>query len=120
MEFHDFWRGLTHHGTYCYFGAFDMTGINRKTRSRLKHPHLEVARRPVAHRDEIAVSAFGELPDEDSSIVEENEKKKRVILNDASHPISKKELNDLVPNPSLSQSSTDLLPFRRKKNPLRQ
>lgn len=78
-----------------------MTGINRKNRSSLKYPDLESARRPVAHYDDIPVPVFREPPDisnkDPSSVPEDEEKEEEVVLNDdAPHPFSQKELNDLV------------------------
>ena len=47
------WRQPTNHVTDCYFGAVDVTEINRKNRGSLKYPDLQSVRRPVAHCDEI-------------------------------------------------------------------
>ena len=56
---------------------------------------------------------FGQLPDisdEDASSVEGNEDEEEVVLeDDAPHPISQKELNDLVRDLSLSKDSAELL-----------
>ena len=74
----------------------------------------------VAHYDEIPVPVFGELPDisdEDSSSVEENEEEV-VLDDDAPHPFSQKELNDLVRDLSLSKSSAELLASRLKEKKL--
>lgn len=95
------WREPTNHVTDCYFCSIDVTGINRKNRSSLKYPDLEITRRPVAHCDEIPVPVFGELPDisdEDSSSVPEDEEDEVVLNDDAPCPFSQKELNDLVCN----------------------
>ena len=112
------WRDPTNHGTDCYLSVINLSGINRKNRSSLKYPDLQPARRPVAHCDEIPVHVFGELPDisdEDSSAVEENEEE--VILDDdARHPFSQMELNDLVRDLGLSKSSAELLASRFKEN----
>ena len=116
------WREPTNHVTDCYFCTIDVTGINRKNWSSLKYPDLESAHRPVAHCDEIPVPVFGELPDisdEDSSSVPEDEEEEEVVLNDdAPHPFSQKELNDLVCNLSLSKSSAELLASRLKEKNL--
>ena len=67
----------------------------------------------VAHCDEIPVPIFGELPDisdEDASSVEGHEDEEEVVLeDDAPHPFSQKELNDLVRDLSLSKGSAELL-----------
>ena len=72
----------------------------------------------VAHCDEIPVPIFGELPDisdEDASSVEGHEDKDEVVLEDnAPHPFSQKELNDLVCNLCLSKDSAELLASRLK------
>ena len=116
------WRELTNHVTDCYFCTIDVTGINRKNQSSLKYPDLESAHRPVAHCDEIPVPVFGELPDisdKDSSSVPEDEEEEEVVLNeDAPHPFSQKELNDLVHDLSLSKSSANLLASRLKEKNL--
>ena len=44
---------MTNHVADFYFWAIDVTGINRKDRSSLKYPDLELALRPVARCDEI-------------------------------------------------------------------
>ena len=117
------WRELTNHVTDYYFCAIDVTGINRKNQSSLKYPDLESAHRPVAHCDEIPVPVFGELPDishkDSSSVPEDEEEEEEVVLNDdAPHPFSQKELNDLVCNLSLSKSSAKLLASRLKEKNL--
>ena len=76
-----------------------------------------LARRPVAHCDEIPVPVFGELPDisvKYSSSVQENEEG-GVLNDDAPHPFPQKELNDLVRDLSLSKSSAKLLASRLKE-----
>ena len=112
------WREPTNFVTDCYFCAVDVTGINRKNRDSLKYPDLQSARHPVAHCDEIPVSIFGELPgisDEDASNVEGHEDEEEFILeDDAPHPSSQKELNDLVRYLSLSTDSAELLASRLK------
>ena len=37
------WREPANHVTDCYFCAIDVTGINRKNRSSLKYPDLEIS-----------------------------------------------------------------------------
>ena len=73
----------------------------------------------VAHWDEIPVPIFGELPDisdEDASSVERHEDKEEVVLeDDAPHPFSQKELNDIVHGRSLSKDSAKLLASRLKE-----
>jgi len=112
------WREPTNHVTDCYFCAVDVTGINRKNRGSLKYPDLQSARRPVAHCDEIPVPICGELPDisdEDVSSVEEHEEEAEVVFeDDARHPFSQNELNDLVRDLSLSKDSAELLASRLK------
>ena len=114
------WREPTNHVTDCYFCTIDVTGINRKNQSSLKYPDLESAYHPVAHCDEIPVPVFGDLPDisdEVSSSVPEDDEEEEVVLNDdALHPFSQKELNDLVHDLSLSKSSAKLLASRLKGN----
>ena len=113
------WREPTNHGTDCYFCVGDVTGINRKNRDSLKYPDLQSTRRPAAHCDEIPVPIFGELPDisdEDASSVEGHEGEKEVVLeDDAPHPFSQKELNDIVRDLSLSTDSAELLASRLKE-----
>ena len=113
------WREPTNHVIDCYFCAVDVTGINRKNRDSLKYPNLQSARRPVAHCEEIPMPIFGGFPDisdEDASSVEGQEDEEEVVLeNDAPHPFSQKELNDLVRNLSLSTDSAELLASRLKK-----
>ncbi|CAI5785163.1 Hypothetical predicted protein [Podarcis lilfordi] len=114
------WREPTNHVTDCYFCAVDVTGINRKNRNSLKYPDLQSASRPVAHCDEIPVPIFGELPDisdEDASSVEGHEEEV-VLEDDAPHPFSQKELNDLVRDLSLSKDSAELLASRLKEKNL--
>ena len=116
------WREPTNYVTDCYFCAVDVTGINRKNRGNLKYPDLQSARLPIAHCDEIPVPIFGELPDisdEDASSVEEHEDEEVVLEDDAPHPFSQKELNDLVRDLSLSTDSAEILAARLKeKTPL--
>ena len=118
------WREPTNQVTDCYFSAVDVTGINRKNRGNLKYPDLQSARRPVAHCDEITVPIFGEIPDisdEDAASVEGQEDEEEVVLeNDAPHPFSQKELNDLFRDLSWSKDSAELLASRlkEKKPPL--
>ena len=116
------WREPTNHVTDCYFCAVHVTGINRKNRGSLKYPDLQSARRPVAHCDEIPVPIFGELPDisdEDASSVEGHEEEEEVVLeDDAPHPFSQKELNDLVRDLSFSKDSAELLASRLKEKNL--
>ena len=100
-------------GNDFYICVINLTGTNIENRSSRKYPDLQSARR--------AVPLFGELPDiseEDSSGVEENEKE--VILDDdAPHPFSQIELNDLVRDLRLSKSSAELLASRlTEKNSL--
>ena len=113
------WGEPTNHVTDCNFCAVDVTGINRKDRDSLKYPDLQLARRPVAHCNEISVPIFGELPDisdEDASSVEGHEGEKEVVLeDDAPHPFSQKELNDLFFDLNLSKDSAKLLAPRLKK-----
>ena len=106
------WREPTNQVTDCYFCAVDVTEINRKNWGSLKYPDLQSARRPVAHRDEIPEHIFRELPDicdQDASSVERHEDKEVVLEDDAPHPFSQKELNDLVHDLSLSTDSAELL-----------
>ena len=112
------WRELTNLVIDCYFCAVDVTGINRKNWGSLKYPDLQSARCPVAHCDEIPVLIFGELPDindKDASSVEGHEDGEVVLEDDAPHPFSQKELNDLVHNLSLSTDSAELLASRLKE-----
>lgn len=109
------WREPTNHVTDCYFCAIDVTGINRKNRRSLQYPDLESASRPVPHSDDIPVPVYGELPAiscEDSSTTEGNTEEEVVLDADASHPLSQKELNDLVRDLSLSKFSSELLASR--------
>ena len=116
------WREPTNYVTDCYFCAVDVTGINRKNRSSLEYPDLQSACRSVAHCDEIPVPIFGELPDisdEDASSIEGHEDKEEGVLeDDAPHPFSQKELNDLVRNLSLSTDFAELLASRLKEKNL--
>ena len=116
------YRELTNHVTDCYFYAVDMTGSNRKNWGSLKYPDLQSARPSIAHCDEIPVPVFRELPDindEDASSVEGHEDAEEMVLeDDAPHPFSQKEFNDLVCNLSLSKDSVELLASRLKKNNL--
>ena len=112
------WKESTNYVTDCYFCVVDVTGINRKNRDSLKYPDLQSARRPVAHCDEIPVPIFGELPgisDEDAFSVEGHEDEEVVLEDDAPHPFSQKELNDLVRDPSLSRDIAELLASRSKE-----
>lgn len=64
---------------------------------------------------------FGELPDisdEDASSVEGHEEEEVVLEDDAPHPFSQKELNDLVRDLSLSKDSAELLASRLKEKNL--
>ena len=96
-----------------------MTGINRKNRGNLKYPDLQSTRRAVDNCNEIPVPIFGELPDirdEDASSVEGHEDKEEVVReDDASHPFSQKELNDLVRDLNLSKDHAELLASRLKE-----
>ena len=115
------WREPTNYVTDCYFCAVDVTGINRKNWSSLKYPDLLSAHRLIAHCDEIPVPIFGELPDisdEDASSVEGHEDEEVVLEDDAPHPFSQKELNDLVRDLSLSTDSAELLASREKEKTL--
>ena len=116
------WREPTNHDTDCYFCAVDVTGINRKNWGSLKYPDLQSARHPVAHCDDILVPIFRELPDisdEDVSNVEGHEDEEEVVLEeDAPHPFSQKELNDLVHDLSLSTDSAELFASRLKEKNL--
>ena len=113
------WREPTNHVTDCYFCAVDVTWVNIKNRGSLKYPDLQSARCPVAHCDEIPVPIFGELPnisDEDASSVEgHGDEEKVVIEDDAPHPFSQKELNDLFRDPRLSKDTAKLLASRLKE-----
>lgn len=94
------------------------TGISRKKRSSLIYPDLQLARCPVAHCNEIPVPVFGEIPDindKDSSRVREDEKEGEILKDYTPHPFLKKELNDLVADLSLSNSSAELLTSRLKE-----
>ena len=98
-----------------------MTEINRKDRDSLKYPDLQSARRLVVHCDEIPVPIFGELPgisDEDASSVEGHEDEEVVLEDDAPHPFSQKELNDLICDLSWSMDSAKLLASRLKEKQL--
>lgn len=114
------WREPSNHATDCYFCAIDVTGIDKKNRSCLKSPDLESARRPMPHCDEIPVPVFHDLPDmsdeefSSSSSVEEDEGEEFVPDDDAPHPFSQHELNDLVRDLSLSKSNAELLASRLK------
>ena len=115
------WREPTNHVTDCYFCTVDVTGINRKNQGSLKYPDLQSARCPVAHCDEIPVPIFEELPeisDENASSVEGHEDEEVVLEDDAPHPFSQKELNDLVHDFSLSMDSAELLASRLKEKNL--
>ena len=75
----------------------------------------------MAHCDEIPVPIFGKLPDvsdEDDSSVEGHEDEEVVLEDDAPHPFSQKELNDLVRDLSLSIDSAELLASRLKEKKL--
>ena len=67
------------------------------------------------------MSIFGELPDisdEDASSVEGHEDEEVVLEDDAPHPFSQKELNDLVRDLSLSTDSAEVLASRLKEKNL--
>ena len=116
-----FWREPTNPVTDYYFCAVDVTGINRKNLGRLKYPDLQSAHHPVVHCDEIPRPIIGELPeisDEDASSVEGHEDEEVVLEDDAPHPFSQKELNDLVRDLSLSKDSAELLASRLKEKNL--
>jgi len=116
------WRQPTNHDSDCYFCAIDVTGINKKNRSSLTYPDLQSARRPVAQCDKIPVPLFQELPessDEDSSSAPEDNVEEEVVYgDDAPHPFSQEELNDLVRDLSLPKSSAELLASRLKEKNL--
>ena len=115
------WKEPTNHVTNCYYCAVDVTGINRKDQSSLKYLDLQSARRPVTHCDEIPVPIFGELPEisnEVASSVEGHEDEEVVLQDEAPHPFSQKELNDLVGDLSLSTDSAELLASRLKEKHL--
>ena len=100
------WREPENHGTGC---VINLTGTNRKNRISLKYPDLKSARR--------LVPVFGELPDirdEHSSCVEDNEEEV-IIDDDAPHPFSQIELNDLIRDLDLPKSSAELLASRLKE-----
>ena len=72
----------------------------------------------VAHCDEIPVPIFGELPsisDEDASSVEGYKDEEVVLEDDAPHPFSQNELNELVHGLNLSKDSAELLASRLKE-----
>ena len=112
------WREPKNHVSDCYFCAIDVTGINRKNRKVLKYPDLESARRPVAHSDECPVPVFVMLFDDSDNgstpAQESQEDEETDFSDDRPHPFSQNELNDLVPDLSLSKSSSELLASRSK------
>ena len=81
--------------------------------------NLEIFQILVAHCEEIPVPIFGELPeisDKDAFRVEGHEDEEEVVIgDDAPHPFSQKELNDLVRDLSLSKDSAELLASRLKE-----
>ena len=71
-----------------------------------------------AQAEGLVNSIFGEFPDisdEDASSVEGHEDEEVVLKDDAPHPFSQKELNDLVRDLSLSMDSAELLASRLKE-----
>ena len=113
----------TNHVTDCYFCAVDVTEINRRNRGSLRYPDLQSAHRPGVHCDEIPVPIIGELPDirdEDASSVERHEDEEVVLEDNAPHPFSQKELNDLVRDLSSSTDSANTLSTAAHQDPLKQ
>ena len=116
------WREPQSHVTDCYFCAIDITGINRKNRSSLTNPDLDLARRPVTHCEEIPILVFKEFPetsDDASSRFSEDTYDEETPLNDrAPQPLSQNELNDLVRDLNLPKCSAELLTSRLKEKNL--
>jgi len=79
-----------------------VTGINRKNRNVLKYPTLESARRPVANFDEYLVPIYTELPDTSgvgssrTLKCQEDEEEEEEARDDAPHPSTQNERNDIV------------------------
>ena len=59
------WRESLDHASDFYFCAINTTGFNRKNWYSLQYPDSPPSRHPVAHCEEIPVSAFTELLDSD-------------------------------------------------------
>ena len=96
-----------------------MTGINRKNRKVFKYPDLELARRPDAHSDECPVPVYVMVTDDgDKGSTPAQENEETDFSDDRQHPFSQNELNDLVGDLSLSESSSELLAFRLKEKKL--
>ena len=51
------WCEPQNHNDDCYFHAFDLVGLNKRTKlfTKFSYPSLKSARRPVAHSDDIPV-----------------------------------------------------------------
>ena len=114
-------HGLEGADKLCHWLVLLRSWCDWNQRGSLKYPDLQSTRRPVAHCDEIPVPIFGELPDisdKDASSVEGHEDEEELGLeDDAPHPFSQKELNDLVHDLSLSKDAAKLLASRLKEKP---
>ena len=109
------WRESLDHASDCYFCAINTTGVNRKNRYSLQYPDSPPSRHPVAHCEEIPVSAFTELLDSDEKATSAHEVTKE---QDGRQPLSQCGLNDPVRGLGLSKTSSELLSSRLKQKNL--
>ena len=65
-------RESQNHHDDCYFCAFDLVGLNKRTKNstRFSYPSFKSAIRPVAHSDDIPMSVFKESVLSDTELSE--------------------------------------------------
>lgn len=115
------WREPINHIDDCYFCLVNITGLNRKNRSKWTYPDLLSARRPVPHSDEVPIPTFHQLPElsQDEFNLSDvpcdtDQGSDSDYGGTSSSPqrFNQNELSDLIRDLSLSKEASELLASR--------
>lgn len=123
------WREPSNHHDDCYFCVVNITGINRKNRSKWSYPNLQSAIRPSSDVLEPSsdVSALQSQPSTSSILtsperLEDSEDGKDsdfyCLLEPEPRPLNQDDLDDLIRDLSLSKKASELLASRLKERNL--
>ena len=113
------WREPKDHYNDCYFCGTKTKGINRKNRTSLTYPSLDLAIRPVPHSEELTIPVFKGLPQLESALSREDDlsstDSETTIANNGfpssllpPQLFSQNELNDLARDLNLSKEFSEL------------
>lgn len=116
------WREPSNHHDDCYFCVVNITGINRKNRSKWIYPSLQSAIRPVLSSSDESVPqsqpSTSNLTSQERSEDSDNGKDSDFYCPFEPRPLNQNDLDDLIRDLGLSKKASELLASRLKERNL--